>query len=197
MGKVITALVAEKHNADIFHEVAFDADKISLLMAVGENSAIVLDSNVTIPVAMPLDNLRTLTGGYGGNLTDVTGPVAKNIKVPELTDAFNTKAKLTILAIVRKPGSDETAVIEFQEADIASVVSEQVKRAASGESVKIVFNGAAFAIDPFGAGAVALDMPYKDFRQQVVDANAAAAEKLDLAALFVTNSTKYGARKLV
>jgi hypothetical protein len=194
----IEALAPEKNNAGVFHAIHFRASEISYLMEVNDKvSALVLKSNVTIPVALPHQQLDRMIyepdfrAELVLDLKPVTGKIVKD--VPELADEFNTKTKfgLAISAILRR-GNNNTAIpFDFFEDDIKSYEPVTGTRSKTTTGVKIVFNPS--VNPPFGKNeSHHLDMPYEDFIKELFNAKAKKAQKLDLCALFVTNPTRYG-----
>ncbi|MBI3441973.1 MAG: hypothetical protein HY052_09295 [Proteobacteria bacterium] len=200
---LIDALVPEKNNSNVFHRVSFKASVIDHVMQVNDAvSALVLKSNLTIPVAHPFQKLREmiydpdLSAGQCLDLTPVTGLVVKDALVPALTDEvklsgeFNQSASLMINAILRKPGTNEVINCSFSAAAVSSYEPLVTNRTKSGSAVAIHFNAA--VRDPFGTGKANLDMPYDDFIALLANAKNKGSTTLDLCAMFVANPDKYG-----
>ena len=193
----ITALAPEKNHADIFCKISFRASDIAYVREVNAAvSALVLKSAVTIPAALPFEELERMIyepdfrADLVLDLKPFTGQAVKDVQVPTLSDEFNARSSLVISALLRQANSNSTARFEFSESDISSLEAFDTNRSRSGCSVKIHFNSS--VKPPFGENSANLDMPYDDFLKALVETKKSGLTRLDLCALFVAHPRKYG-----
>jgi hypothetical protein len=203
----IEALAPEKNNPGVFREVTFRAGEISYVMNVSDKvSALVIKNGVTIPVALPYQELKRMIyepdfrAVSPLDLKPFTGAAVKGVLVPALADEFNDESGpsgdkqpgLQISAILRKNYSNETKRFDFPESFVTSYEAlVSGTRAKNKLSVTVHFNQKKTR-GPFGTGDAALDMPYEDFMAALIKAKKDGQESLDLGALFVANPKKYG-----
>ncbi len=130
---LIEAMVQEKNNPHVFHPITFKVNTIEYIMHIDDDSAaIVLRSNVVIPIAMPYKDLKQkiyapdFKDGNYLDLTEVTGTTTEDKQAPSLKDQFNEPTKqnkkdLTIRAFLRIKDARQFTMVEFKDSDIAYI----------------------------------------------------------------------------
>lgn len=199
---LIEALVPAQGGDNKFYRVAFKASEITHMVEINDKvSGLVLKNNISIPVAMPFDDLQQkiyaidLKSEPVLDLKKVTGEVVQDILVPQLADTFNKKAEsfdtssIRIYGIFRQPETYECATFSFLETDVSFRPIDTYK-SKSNKGIEITFNKSA-AKCPFGNRAV-LDMPYEDFIYFLTNAKKTNKKELNLFTVFASNRSKYG-----